>query len=786
MASHASGQDSLIGVELGRYRILDRVGVGGMGEVYRARDQHLARDVAIKVLPSGTLINEAARKRFHKEAQILSRLNHPNIATIYDFDTQQGLDMLVMELVSGNKLSEKMTKPLPEKEILSLGVQLAEGLSAAHELGIVHRDLKPDNLRLSSDQRLKILDFGLAKLLPQPTSLTTESHDATPAMAGTLPYMAPEQLRGQEIDARTDIYAAGCVLYQMATARRPYPEVETFQLISAILHRPLLPPGAINHELSPELARVIAKCMEKEPEDRYQSAKELAIDLRRFERGSEVYASGHAWPIAYARPNRRKTFAAVAMAIVAIALIAGSLWYARARRAAHAANITPSIAVLPFADLSPQKDQEYFSDGLAEEMLDSLAKIQDLHVAARSSSFQFKGEGEDLRSIGQKLNVAAVLEGSVRKQGKRVRISVQLVKVSDGFQLWSQVYDRDLTDIFAVQEEIARSVASSLRLTLLGQKAPAPRATNIDAYNDYLEGKYFYARPTKENLEHAISYYEQAIVHDATYAPAWAALSLAHSVHAGAYGPVQEFTVARDAAQRALALDPNLADGYAALGEIKLEYEWDWAGAYAAYQRALALEKGNADIVERAASVAATLNHFDEAMQLSRRAVELDPLRVMAHDTLAFNAWWAGRLDEAEAAAHKGLELYPQFPWLHALLARVYLARSRPQEALAEAQSDTDPIFHLQDLALVYRALGRNDEADKALAELVSRYSTTAAFQIAEVYAFRGQADDAFTWLDRAYQQHDGGLTFAKGDPLLANLKNDPRYIAFLKKIHLA
>jgi eukaryotic-like serine/threonine-protein kinase len=788
MASRASGQDLLVGVELGHYRIVEKIGAGGMGEIYRARDHHLARDVAIKVLPPGS-IDESARKQFHKEALILSQLNHPNVATIHDFDTQRGVDFLVMEYIPGITLSEKVAaRSLPEKEILSLGLQLAEGLSAAHERGVVHRDLKPGNLRVTSDGRLKILDFGLAKLRrPVTDSATTEGLSETQTMAGTMPYMAPEQLLGGEIDARTDLHAAGAVLYEMAAGQRPFAEVERSQVVGAILRRSPLRPSVLNHEVSPELERVITKCMEKEPENRYQSAKELAVDLRRLARDKE---SGHLVVKTLAGPrlapiDRHNAMLATASGIVIVLLVVAAFWFAWTKRAPETARMTPSIAVLPFADLSPAKDQEYFSDGLAEELLNSLVKMQGLRVAARTSSFQFKGRNEDLRVIGQKLNVATVLEGSVRKQGQRVRISAQLIQVSDGFHLWSDAYERDLTDIFAVQEEIARSVAGSLRVTLLGEKAPSPRATSVEAYNAYLQGKYFHARPTKENLEKAIAYYEQAISLDPSYAPAWAALSRAHSVEAGAYGPVQEYSRAREAAERALALDPNLADSHAAVGEIKLDYDWDWAGADAAYQRALALEAGNAEVVERAASLAATLNRFEEALPLSRRAVELDPLRASALQALAFNAWWAGRLDEAEAAVRKGLELDPQFPWLHTLLSRVYLARSRPQEALAEAERDTAPVFRLQGLALACHALARKRESDRALAKLISKYQATAAFQIAEVYAFRGETNTAFTWLERAYDQRDGGLTFTKGDPLLMSLERDPRYAVFLRKMRL-
>jgi eukaryotic-like serine/threonine-protein kinase len=786
MSSRVLGKDSLVGAQLGHYKLVEKIGAGGMGEVYRAQDQHLGRDVAVKVLSPGTLTDESARKDFRKEALILSKLNHPNVATIHDFDTQDGVDFLVMEYIPGIALSERVGKrPMPEKDILNLGVQLAEGLSAAHECGVIHRDLKPGNLRLSGYQQLKILDFGLAKLpLPVTTSAPTESLSAKHGIAGTLPYMAPEQLRADQIDARTDIHAAGAVLYEMATGRRPFSEVERSQLIGAILHRTQLRPSMLNHDLSPELERIIAKCLEKEPENRYQSAKELGVDLRRLAREKEsprllLDSSGPR----LRSVNRYQAMLAIASGIAIVLLVVAALRFVPAKRVPP--TVTPSVAVLPFVDLSPEKNQEYFSDGLAEELLNSLVRLQGLHVAARTSSFQFKGKSEDVHEIGKKLNVDTILEGSVRKQGQRMRISAQLINVSDGFHLWSDTYDRDVTDIFAVQEDIARSVAGSLKLTLFGNNIPAPRHTRVEAYNAYLQGRYLHARPTKENLEKALVSYEQAVRLDSGYAPAWAALSRARSIHAAAYGRLQEISSARDAANRALILDPGLAEAHAAIGEIKLDYDWDWAGANVAYQRALALENGNAEIVERAASLAATLNRFEDALTLSRQAVELNPLLPSAHYILAFNAWWAGQLDEADTAARKGLELDPQFPWLHMLLSRVCLAKSRPQEALSEAEREGAPVFHWQQFALAYYALGRKSESDRALAELVSKYKTTAAFQIAEVYANRGDVDAAFTWLERAYAQRDGGLTFVKGDPLLASLERDERYVAFLKKMGL-
>ncbi len=780
----------MISEKLGHYLISEKIGAGGMGEVYRARDEHLERDVAIKVLPSGTLADEGARKRFRKEALALSKLNHPNIATVFDFDTQDGVDFLVMELVAGENLGERLPgRPLPEKEVLRIGAQMAEGLAAAHEQNVIHRDLKPGNLRLTPDGRLKILDFGLARLL-QPFSATaaTASLTETQAVVGTLPYMAPEQLRGEKADARSDIYAAGCVLYELATGRRPFQQKLSSALAAAIVQDPPSPPQQLNPQLSSRLQDTILKCLEKEPENRYQSAKELLVDLRRL-----------ATPSAGVVPRReprgygvwRLRWAAVGLAVVvalAAVLVGLNVGGVRERLFPPAApQGPPSIAVLPFADMSPAKDQEYFADGLAEELLNRLAKIPELRVVARTSSFQFKGKNEDLRVVGQKLNVGTVLEGSVRKEGNRVRVTAQLINTSDGFQLWSVTYDRQLDDVFAVQDEIARSVAGSLKVTLMAGKAPASRGTNPEAYNAYLQGRYFYERRSKADSEKAVGYYEQAVSLDPDYALAWAGLAEVHIWQVG-YGYVTQeegYQKARQAVDRALERDESLAEGHAAMGAIKRHFEWDWVGADASYQRALSLDPGNTDFIEGAASLAVTLGRFDEAIALSRRAVELDPLSATAHQALGGSAYYAGRLEEAEMALKKAVELNPEYPYAHAGLGALYLAQARPQEALAEMGRETHPALRLRGLAVAYHALGRKKESDTALAELIEKYSDLWAVQVATVYAYRGETDRAFQWLERAYAQHDGGLASAKGSPLLKSLRRDPRWAAFLKKMRL-
>ena len=377
----------------------------------------------------------------------------------------------------------------------------------------------------------------------------------------------------------------------------------------------------------------------------------------------------------------------------------------------------------------------------------------------------------------------------MRKEGNKVRITAQLINAGDGFHLWSETYDRQLNDIFAVQDEIARAVAGSLKLKLLGGAAAASastQSTNVEAYNEYLQGQYFYERRTKENLERAVGHYQQAIKLDPRYAPAWVGLAESRSKQADqGYLPVEpSYREARTAAERALALDPNLAEAHAALGWIQTSYDWDWAGADASFKKALALEPTNPSVIWRAASLAAALGRFDEAVALDRRAVELDPLGVSAHVYLAEHAYWGGKLGEALAAANKVVELNPQRPVVHSLLGQIHLAQGQPEQALAEFEREPEPDYRVYGLALAYHRLGRNKESDAALAELIAKYQGMA-FQTAEAYAFRGEPDRAFEWLERAYAQRDGGLAQMKGDPLLKNIEHDPRYATFLKKMRL-
>jgi TolB-like protein/Flp pilus assembly protein TadD len=451
-----------------------------------------------------------------------------------------------------------------------------------------------------------------------------------------------------------------------------------------------------------------------------------------------------------------------------------------------------SIAVLPFADMSPAKDQQYFSDGLAEQLINDLARVSGLKVVGRSSSFQFKGKNDDLRDVGRKLGVANVLEGSVRREGNHVRITAELIKADDGFQLWSQTYDREIKDIFAVQDDIALAAAEALQLKLLGADgrpvAANLRSANPEAYQAYLQANYFLGRGTgKVELGKALAYADTAIKLDEQYAPAWAIRASVQNTMAevGLTDVTGGFRNARDDAERAIALDPSLAPAYLALARTQVYYDWDWDAANTSLTKAAALEPGSVEVFRMRSYLARVLGNLDEAVKLYEQAVALDPLRANSHLGLGYVLYMAGRYDEARASLQKALDLNPQADFAHANLSKILLAEGKQQPALAEIEKEPTDWEKFTDQALIYHALGREQDSNAALTQLIAKHDTDSAYQIAEVYAFRGEPDQSFAWLERAYKQRDAGLPDIKVDPLFKNLRHDPRYADLLKKMHL-
>jgi eukaryotic-like serine/threonine-protein kinase len=796
----------MIGETFSHYRILTKLGGGGMGVVYEAEDTRLERRVALKFLPEGVRTDARALERFEREAKAASALSHPNICVIHEIAEDKGHSFIVMELMKGHTLKHRVGgKPMETERVLELGAQIADALDAAHAAGIIHRDIKPANIFVTDRGQAKLLDFGLAKQVLQRVSVDTEEPTAkspadltgTGALLGTVMYMSPEQSRGQELDARTDLYSFGAVLYEMATGVPPFQGESTGEVLAAIFGREPVAPTTLNGQVPLELERIIANAMEKDRSLRYHSASEMRTALHRLTRdtsqGRLTSASGVAAGTARAAASRRQRLRGAGAGVAAAAvLLAVAFWFGREARhpavpaEAPATAGSPSIAVLPFVDMSPGKDQEYFTDGLTEELLNVLAKTPGLRVTGRTSSFQFKGRNEDLRMIGQKLNVATLLEGSVRKAGGKIRITAQLVKAADGFHLWSETYERDLDDAFAVQDDIARSVASALTNTLLGGKRAA-RVPNAEAYNLRLQAMYVLRAKSAKGTREAQLIVQQALEKDPAYAEAWDALAI---VHMREYEQAQTFAKKEAALgeqeralERALLLDPGMAHAHARVARLR-RLRWNFAGADESMKRALELAPNSSLVISYAAGLASSLGRFDEAIALQKRALESDPFSLTDLYNLAFRYLAAGRPQEAEATVKKLLERKPEDYGAHDLLGQAYLLQGRAEEALAEFQKEADPSARLSGRAMAQHLRGDRAASDAALRELAAKYHDQAKL-IAEVYAYRGEVDQAFTWLDRAHQRHDSDLAYLKPAPFLRPLHADPRWGELLRRVGL-
>ncbi len=808
----------MIGITVSRYKILSKLGGGGMGVVYEAEDGELGRRVAVKFLPEETVKSADALERFKREARAASVLDHPHICVVHDVGEHEGQPFLVMERLKGQTLKQVIgEKPLPVDRVISLGEQIADALDAAHRAGIVHRDLKPANLFVTERGDAKVLDFGLAKISSAGSDVVT-SEGMTVAgefltevgtTLGTVAYMSPEQARGQVVDARSDLFSLGVVLYEMATGRLPFEGATTADLFVSILKSEPTAPSEWNPEVPAKLEEVILKALEKDPALRYQTAGGLGGDLLRLKRDASVEALTGArasrqrdekLPLKGKESQGSRRGVWIGMVAAAVVAVAGTGYFATRggesaaaktgtgtkvpAAPAEAAVPERSIAVLPFVDMSEKKDQEYFSDGISEELLNLLAKIPELQVTARTSSFAFKGKEIGIPEIAKALHVAHVLEGSVRKAGDQVRITAQLIKAGTGTHLWSQTYDRKLDDIFAIQDEIAADVVKQLKVTLLGA-APKVRTTDPEAYALYLQAVQLGRQNTAEAFQQSDALYRKVLAIDPRYAPAWTGLAtnLTIEVGQGLLSNKEGFAQAREAVMKALAIDPDYAPSHARLGWIAMYGEIDLAGAAQHLKHALALDPSDPDVLRNSATLLQSLGRLDDALALSEAVARRDPVNVSALFNLGLYQGYVGQLDAAIASFRTLLSLSPGRGGVHAQLGTALLLKGDTQGALAEIEQETNEGWKMVGLPMAFHALGREADSDAALAALIAKYEKDFSFDIAYVYAFRGESDKAFEWLEKAVEYGDPGLAGIVTENLFDKIHADPRWLPFLRKL---
>ncbi|HEU5181049.1 MAG TPA: protein kinase [Candidatus Polarisedimenticolia bacterium] len=807
---------------LTHYRIERLIGEGGMGAVYLAEDTKLHRKVALKVLPAAMASHADRLARFQREAQAVAALNHPHIVTLYSVEEAEGTHFLTMELVEGTSLDRVLSSGgLPLEKVFDVGIALADALAAAHEKGIIHRDLKPANVMVTREGRVKVLDFGLAKLAPgaseqgtphpqdvlstAATGVLSPGQPLTTAglVVGTVPYMSPEQVGGETVDARTDIFSLGVLLYELATGQRPFRGKNQAETISSILRDTPAPVSETRQDAPRELSRIIDHCLQKDPDARFQTAKDVRNELRAL--GKEVSAVSQTDGMSRQAGGRKALW--IGLAVIVLAAVAGLILFrqhapespqpsagtattASAGAPASVATESPggtpdpkSIAVLPFMNMSSEKEQDYFSDGISEDLLNLLAKVHELKVVARTSSFSFKGKNVGIPEIGRQLHVAHVLEGSVRRNGNQVRIAAQLIQAADGFQIWSEIYDRRLDDIFKIQDEIAADVVKELKITLLGE-APKARETDPKAYALYLRATALEQDMSAEGFAKSDALYRQALEIDPRYAPAWSGLSInfinkqALGILSGELG----YARAREASEKAVTLDPSYAPAHATLGYIADSLN-DLPGAARHFEKALALDPNNTRVLLNAANLLRGLGRKDEALALLESIVPRDPLNAPLLNVLGSAQTDAGRFDDAIATCRTLLDLKPGRGRAHYCLAVAMMLKGDAAGALAEIQEETSEAVRMIGLPMAYHALGRRADSDAALAALIAKLEKDAPYNIAYVYAFRGEADKAFEWLDKASAEEDPGLAEIVFESMFNNIHSDPRWLPFLRKI---